>query len=363
MPNKIKDIFSDDMFDMGGNIRFKDYEAYKNFLAALEIVHTEGRTVPVEGVTAITTKVSCEGTTFPLGNHDNISRLVVGPAVEPVSISLNVGGDEKVITLWRSEIKGKVILCNNPDSIVSFRFTFLFAEQKFTVNYTVQFEKAKSINDVAVSFGLATALLTYFCKSEDEKSSEEDAIALSNIKKYFRHYEAFFQRLQMVEDELDLSVSPSLLRKLSREEQQDIDELYLLLCKKRVLRLNAQLTATDSTAINMGHSNSMLNIGSNISLTFLGTIEFSFLEQTVLLHTANLLVNALVKDIQDSDDGTVKILYGDTDSKPMYIAFSAFKTIEEAEQEMNNIMAHNDVYENALISNLYIKEFYSDKLL
>ena len=84
------------------------------------------------------------------------------------------------------------------------------------------------------------------------------------------------------------------------------------------------------------------------------------MEQTVLLHTANLMVNALVKDIQKNDDGTVKILYGDTDSRPMYIAFSAFRTIEEAEQEMNNIMANNEVYENALISNVYIKEFYSD---
>jgi hypothetical protein len=44
----------------------------------------------------------------------------------------------------------------------------------------------------------------------------------------------------------------------------------------------------------------------------------------------------------------------------MYIAFSAFRTIEEAEQEMNNIMAHNEVYKNALISNVYIKEFFSD---
>lgn len=360
MPNKIKDIFSDDMFGMGCNIQFKDHEAYKKFLAALEIVHTEGRTVPVEGVVAISTKVSHEGTTFPLGDHGSISRLVVGPAVKPVSIPLNIEGTEKAITLWRSEKKDKVILWNDPDSIVSFRFTFLLAEHKLTINYTVQFEKAKNIRDVADSFGFATALLAYFYNDKNGKPSEKDVVSVSNIKKYFRHYEAFFQRLQMVENELDLSFSPSLLKKLSREEQQDVDELYLLLCKKRVLRLNAQLTATDSTTMDMDHSNSIPNIGSNISLTFLSTIEFNFLEQTVLLHTANLMVNALVKDIQKNDDGTVKILYGDTDSRPMYIAFSAFRTIEEAEQEMNNIMAKNEVYENALISNVYIKEFYSD---
>ena len=178
---------------------------------------------------------------------------------------------------------------------------------------------------------------------------------------YFRCYEAFFKRLHTIENELGLSISPSLLNELPQEEQQDIDELYLLLCKKQVVRLNAKLTSTDSTSIAMNHSNNSLNIGNKIALTFLSTIEFSFLKQTVLLHTANLLVNALVKDIQECSDGTVKILYGDTDSKPMYIAFSAFKTEEEAKQEADSILQHDEIYINSLTSNTYIKQFYSDR--
>ena len=39
MPNKIKDIFSDDMFNINGTLRFSDDEAYKNFLSALEIAY------------------------------------------------------------------------------------------------------------------------------------------------------------------------------------------------------------------------------------------------------------------------------------------------------------------------------------
>ena len=178
---------------------------------------------------------------------------------------------------------------------------------------------------------------------------------------YFRCYEAFFKRLHTIENELGLSISPSLLNELPQEEQQDIDELYLLLCKKQVVRLNAKLTSTDSTSIAMNHSNNSLNIGNKIALTFLSTIEFSFLKQTVLLHTANLLVNALVKDIQECSDGTVKILYGDTDSKPMYIAFSAFKKEEEAKQEADSILQHDEIYINSLTSNTYIKQFYSDR--
>ena len=111
----------------------------------------------------------------------------------------------------------------------------------------------------------------------------------------------------------------------------------------------------------MNRTETPLSIGSKIALTFLSSIEFNFLKQTVTLHTANLLVNALVKDIQESDDGTVKILYGDTDSKPMYISFSAFETSEEAKQESDTILQHDEIYVNALTSNANINQYYEGK--
>ena len=98
MPNKLKDIFSDDMFNMSGTLHFSDGEAYKNFLSALEIVYAEGRVVPVEGVTSVSTTVGHLGTKFPLEEQTNITQFLVGPAVEPVPITLDVDGKEKTIT-------------------------------------------------------------------------------------------------------------------------------------------------------------------------------------------------------------------------------------------------------------------------
>ena len=125
MSNKIKDIFSDDMFNINGTLHFSDDEAYKNFLAALEIAYADGRVVPVEGVTSVATTVGHLGAKFPLEEHTNITQFYVGPAVEPVQITLDVGGEEKNLTLLRSRPKEKVILRSEPDSIVSFHFTFL----------------------------------------------------------------------------------------------------------------------------------------------------------------------------------------------------------------------------------------------
>ena len=151
-----------------------------------------------------------------------------------------------------------------------------------------------------------------------------------------------------------------MLNALSLEEQRDIDELYLLLCEKRVVRLNAKLTDTNSTSMTMSNPERSLSIGSKIALTFISSIEFNFLKQSVTLHTANLLINALVKDIQECDDGTVKIMYGDTDSKPMYISFSAFETSEEAKRELDTILQHEEIYVNALTSNAYINQYYEE---
>ena len=360
MPNRIKDIFSEDMLNLDGELHFRDDEASKNFLAALEIVYAEGRVVPVDGVTSITTKARHQGVEFPFMEHTNISNFVVGPSKEIVNIPLIVDARKKVLTLYRSQLKDKTILRSVSDSIVSFELTFLPHEERLAINYKVWFEKAKAIEDIVESFSVAATFLETLPKRNNEKTTEKQAL-LFNVIKYFHRCAAFFQRLHAIENELDISISPSLLDKLSPEEQQDIDELYLLLCKKQVIRLNAKLTPNDSTTIIMNHSNNLCSIGSEIKITFLGSIEFNFLTHSVLLCTSNLLVNASIKDVQESSDGAVKILYGDTDSKPMYIAFSAYKTEEEAREELKRIPQHDEDYINALTSDVYIKHFYSEK--
>lgn len=360
MSNKIKDIFSDDTFNINGTLHFRDDEAYKNFLSALEIASIEGRAVPVSGVTSVTTTVGHQGVKFPLEEYTNVTQLFVGSAVESVPITLNVGGVEKTITLLRSRTKDKVILRSEPDSIVFFNFTFPLGKTQHNVNYKVQFENAKNIREIADSFSVAEALLTYLYSHDDNTPVENGKVSLSDVKRYFHCYESFLRRLNAIESKLSISIPPILLNDLPREEQQDIDELYLLLCEKKVVRLNAKLTSTDSMSVDMKYTETPLTIGSKIVLTFLSDIKFNFLKQAITLHTANLLINALVKDIQKSDDGTVQILYGDTDSKPMYISFSAFETVEEAKHEENTILQHDEIYVNALTSNAYINQYYEE---
>lgn len=164
----------------------------------------------------------------------------------------------------------------------------------------------------------------------------------------------------MIENEFDLTISPNLLSNISPEDQQDIDELYLLFFEKKVMRLNAKLNSTDLATVDMKFYDTLPEIDSNIALVFTSTVDFSFLKQKVRLYSANFVVNALVKEIQ-KDSKVTKILYGDTDSKPMYISYSAYKTKEEAEQETDSILNHKDEYINAPTEVECIRQMYANE--
>lgn len=63
----------------------------------------------------------------------------------------------------------------------------------------------------------------------------------------------------------------------------------------------------------------------------------------------------IIKKIEKTEDGSTKILYGDSDSQPMYISYMGFKTVDEAKQEMKIVMEHKDRYVDALTFNEHMK--------
>ena len=242
------------------------------------------------------------------------------------------------MSFWRNIAKNKIIIKTNDDAIVFFQFTFIPNANRHTINYKIQFEKASTIEEVAESFCLANALLTKLYRPEAPHVDKQEAITIIDVKNYFRYHESFLRRLLAIEKMLDLSIPPKLLKDLSREQQQDIDELYLLLVLHKTVKLNGKLTSTESTSITVNEGSSSSVVGSAIEMTFSGTIDYDFWGQSLKLYTANLLTNAIVKEIHEEADGKIKLLYGDTDSKPMYISFSAFRTQEEASAELKTIM-------------------------
>lgn len=359
MPNKLKDIFSDDTFIFNGKLKFQDKESYQNFISALEIVQAEGRVVPIEGVTSISTEIRTQGGNYPIDESTNISKLVIAPSMQITELEIEDGAQKKVVPLSYYPTSDKFIIETLPNTVISLKFTFTKGTPQHTIQYKVNFEQADTIEQIASSFSVAKGILKkLYNKSKESLVGKEleEMESITNLINYFSYSSGFFKRLMGVQEKIGLQITPKMIENLTNEMQHDIEELYILLCEEKVLRLSKKLKYTEATSINVEQSDEKILVGKEISLTFSGTIEYNLFDQTYTLYSANMLVNAIVKDIQETDAGT-KIFYGDVDSNPMYISYRAFKTEDEASQELETILERQESYAKALTYEEYIKNY------
>lgn len=358
MANRIRDIFSDDRFSINGKIRFQDEAAYTNFVSALEMVRAEEVMIPVDGVVSISTNIEQSGMVFPLPDHKNIAQFVVATHKEPITIPVTFNLEERKITLYRTKLEDKIIVRSQKDSVIDLLLECMMKEEKLKFTYKVHLEKAMSVGEIAYDFESAFAFISTLFPKTDYEPKGENEISLSQVLWYFQVYGQFFRRLQAVENELEMSINPEKLNNLTREDQHDIDEVYLLLCKKQILRRKIKLHSMDSISIPMIDRQPVMKVGSKILLSYSSEIIFSFLGEEKKLFGANQITNAVVTDIQQESDGSSKILYGDTDDEPMHIAYSAFKTAQEAQEELKTMLEHENDYIAAKTYSDYAKEFY-----
>lgn len=350
MGNKLKEMFSDDIYAINGQLKFEDNAALKEFVKALKIVEEEGRAVPVEGVKSISTKISSNSANYPVSEHKNISNVTLYPAVDTVEYKIQVENEERKILFYRSERKNEIVLETGKQEVVYFQMIYTKESKGLKINYKVQFNHANTIEEVLYSFSSAVALVSTLFVPDAPNSDEEDKRVFQALFEYFKNSEAFFRRLRMVESELDLTIVPHRLDNMSLEEAQCVDEIYLLLCKKKVIRLNAKITPHEASVVMHPDRPKDLEVGDRIGITFFEQMEYSFLGEKISLHTANLISDAIIKEIKKEEkEDSITVIYGDTDSRPMYISFTAFKTFEEAKYEREHIMKDREKeYVNAL---------------
>lgn len=355
MPNKIKDIFSIDQFSWNGRLRFQDDEAYKSFIAALEIVESEGRAVPVEGVTSISMGIEKNGVIFPVETHDNISQFQVLPSIEIFEIPVPIVEGERKLKLKRYRINKGLVIESMDEAIVYLKIAFDDELSRHTLTYRVDFSKAETIAELLENFKITSAFMSMLY-NDDIKEPYEEVTRINSMKQYFRQNIGFFERLERVQSLLNIKITPEQLEDMSENDQHEIDELYLALCAKKVFRVDS-VTSNGEMLID-SIDKPELKIGAPIAAVFKGKIDFAFLNHKVELVTVNVLKNAVIKEIKKMDEG-LKVLYDGTDSKPMYVLFTVFQKPEEADEEIRTISSRSEKYSEAKTRNEYIEELYN----
>lgn len=343
MGNKLKDIFSDVPIDMGGNIRFETEDAYKKFLEALEIVWEEGKAVKLDGVSSISTKIKSGKYEYPFCEHDKLKEVVIAPSLEMIEISLTTELGEKKLKLRRYHTAKEIVLETAEKAIVYMKMKVKKGSAHNTFSYRAQTELARTIDEIIESYIVVLAFINLLFV-DDANASAEELELIRNTKKYFAKAIEYYKRVQQVESDFAVQFNPAMQNE-DKNDEQELEELYGLIYENMAFRYNAKLTANDG--IEIGEKLKEIQVGSKVELTFSNKAEFQLYGQTIILYTAGILMNAVVKSVEETADGKVKILYHDTESEPMYISYTAYKSEDERECEFKTIMQHRDKYVSA----------------
>lgn len=355
MPNKLKDIFSNRMFELGGNIHFKDAESCRKFSEAIDLLYETGIPTEVDGIDSISTYIRDGSSVYPPNTHGSISRVVISPSKEQIPLTIESPFGNKEVFLWRYQTKTNIIVETSEQSIVFLKLSIVKGSSKVNFTYRIQLNKANRIEDIADSLHDTLGILQVFFGPLDVHGTQDGNSDFVQMIKSFQFTSMFFDKLCAVENKLRITFNPSEVGDINKEAP-DVYELYLLLVEKKPVRLNAKLTSTTSTGITVVDNDFEHKLGSSLALTFTGENTYTICGQNICIHTANLLTNAIIKEVITDKDGTTKILYGDTDSKPMYISYRGFTTKGAATKEHKKIIPNAKVYEDAPTVEKYIAE-------
>lgn len=357
MGNKLKDIFSNKMIDFGGNIQFDTPEAYKNFLEALKIVEAEGKVVEVEGVSSISTRAKSGNCEYPFFEDDRVDKVYVGPSIDEVPIILQTELGERTLQLNRYHTTNEIIIETDKNAIVYLKLSVKKKSNQNTFSYRAQPELAKTVEEIIENYSIVEAFLKYLFR-DDVHTLQEEYKMISNIKKYFNDAVTYFKRVRKLEETFAVKFNPAKQNEKGNDEQE-VEELYALIFAEKAFRYNAKLNGPGDAEITMKILDPQLVIGKKIEMIFSGTAEFDIYGEKVIIYTANLLANAIVKEIKEEADGKMKVWYDDTDSEPMFISYMGFKTLDEREAEMDKLIEHKKKYVDAISVEEYLHEKYT----
>lgn len=345
MQNKLKDVFSNKRYEFGVSLLFKDSKSKEKFMESLEAMESEGKAVNIEGVSEICTNIKDGNTSYPLLIENDISSVTVGPAIKHMPIKVDTEYGRKTINLENYITHNGFVIKTGDQEAVFLKFSYNTQNETINFVYRMQPEFAKCLKEITEKLAAAISLINSMFKTNVENGMD----SVAEIRKRLQTEYNLSKKLNKIEAYFNILFDTSKISGLSNSDIRDIEEVYALMIEKKAVRLNGRLKSTKTTGIKFKPNAKIPEVGSNIDLTFTNKVIYSICGQDITIYTANILLNAVIKEILTDDNGEVKVLYGDEDRKPMYISYTGFKTEDEAKQEFNVIVQNKPRYVEAVI--------------
>lgn len=345
MGNKLKELFSDqEMYD--AKIEFDDATKYEEFCQALKRVSSEGTVEQIDGVKAVTTKAIDGNNSYLENNESLVSNMVIGLCPRKISIPVEIDGEKIAYYMNAFDIDNGIKLRSLESEIIEFKADYDKNKGKINFTYLTHMDMAKSILELINAYSKFCALLKVLFKG-DIKPAES---IIESLTISIRH----FKMLLELEKTIGITIKPQNIAKETNANWM-IEKIYFLLVKHEKIRDNEKLNSID--AVETGDE----TVGTELLASFIKTMDCEIFEETFTMYTVNCIFNAVISEIQVKDDGTKKIMFSDTESKPMYRVFSGFINEKDALIEQGALLENVNSYKNAhqfneLLNN-HVKDF------
>lgn len=359
MGNRLRELFNDSEVKNYLTISFENDQDSREFAEKMIKLWETGEPQKITGIGSVRTAIG-----------DDVNRFIEGDTYEnmhDIRISVTEKEDEyavetefglKKLKYKYHFQKGKIVFETYPEDPIVCRLVYDVESHGGQISYHIQPGNGDSMKELVLYYSAILKVADQLY-ADCEKSDEEIPEQWSLLRQRLVEDKNIYYLLWKIEEKLNIHFDVKQMQNISEENWKnsihDAIELYYAIIRRYPLRLRATLTATESTGVYLEEGRE-LKPGSEITLTYQGEMFFEIFGRKIKLYTANMLCDAVVKELVRQEDGRILVRYTDCDSQPMYVSYMAFLTEQEAAAEVKNIMAHESDYREAKTWDTYLQK-------
>ena len=169
------------------------------------------------------------------------------------------------------------------------------------ITYRVQPEKAESIEDIIEYYDKIIAFFDILFEVPVENMSDDidtkDLDSIKLIKNYFNKSILLWKKLRFLEKEFEITVDPLKLHQDSERCWREVEQLYIIIKDKKVIRVDIKLIDVTGNNLNIDQQEKNIKVGTVLDITFIEKKKFDLWGNIIELYMANFLTNAVVQEI------------------------------------------------------------------
>jgi hypothetical protein len=296
-----------------------------------------------------------------------ISKSGLYSSAELIPIILNTDFGEKEIVLEKKIIENGFLIRTSIGDVIIFILKTNVNNSETKFSYSTNLKKAKNLKILRQNMATALAFCKYLFKNEEELksikpdvNSKNQIVNIKGILDYFDNSLRIFKHLDYINERFKLKILPKDFS--DSYNYEDVEELYYTL-QGVPIRSTESFSSLKIDLKEIVEKKDDL-LGATVNLTFVGNITYDILGKKVTLFSANYVCNAVVGEFEESGEDKGTITLKPEADKSMYMAYTAYKTSEEANKGLKEILTRREEYHNApTILQLIAKNYEDDKTI